>query len=236
MTTTTRPFRSLAPINRLGLALIGPCLLPASACAAGFSGIFDPANWIIVNTTAGLVDQILTSLGSPPVENAAFYCGNGNQVACAETIDATTGSVNVVGSIAGFNGGGIANVDRTTTWTVNNGPQPSTLMFSWALATMLPSATNQSAWYVVGTIAIQVTATDGDSGSISNITLAPFETFGLRVSTVDNIGDYGVLSITNFMATPTAGHVVPAPLPVAGVAAALSWSRHLRRRLLTLKR
>jgi hypothetical protein len=227
MTTATRRHRRLAPITRLGVFLIGTGLLPAAAGAAGFSGSFDPANWSIVNTTAGSVDQTLTS--------AAYTCGIINQVACAQNVDATNGAVQVVGSIEGFNGGGTGNTVRTTTWTVTNGAQPSTLMFSWALATTPPSATNQSAWYLVGNNATQLTATDGDFGSVNNISLAPFETFGFRVSTTDNISDFGTLSITNFTATPTAASEVPAPLPLAGAAAAFSWSRRLRRRSRALR-
>jgi len=230
MTTATRRHRRLAPITRLGVFLIGTGLLPAAAGAAGFSGSFDPANWSIVNTTAGSVDQTLTSSGSPPVTSAAYYCGIINQVACAQNVDATNGAVQVVGSIEGISGGGTGNTVRTTTWTVTNGAQPSTLMVSWALATTPPSATNQSAWYLVGNNATQLTATDGDAGSVSNLSLAPFETFGFRVSTTDNISDFGTLFITNFTATPTAASGVPAPLPLAGAAAAFSWSRRLRRR------
>jgi hypothetical protein len=235
MTTATRRHRRLAPITRLGVALIGTCLLPAAAGAAGFSGSFDPANWSIVNTTDGSVDQTLNSSGSPPVTSAAYYCGNSNQVACVQNVDATNGAVQVVGSISGVDGGGTANTARTTTWTVTNGAQPSTLMFTWAFATTLPLATNQSAWYLVGTNATPLTANDGDSGSVSSITLAPFETFGFRVSTTDNIADFGVLSITNFTATPTAASEVPAPLPLAGAAATFHWSRRLRRRRLALR-
>ena len=220
--------RRLAPLVGVGIALVSACLLPAAAGAAGFSGSFDPANWSIVNTTAGSVDQTLSGSGSPP----AYTCTETNDVACAENVDATNGGVDVVGSVAGFDGGGTGNTARTTTWTVTNGAQSSSLMFSWAFATTLPAATNQSAWYLVGTNATQLTATDGDSGSVSNFSLAPFETFGFRVSTTDNTGDYGVLSITNFTATPTAASEVPAPLPLAGAAAGFSWSRRLRRRSL----
>lgn len=223
--------RRLAPLAGVSIALVSACLLPAAAGAAGFSGSFDPANWSIVNTTAGSVDQTLSGSGSTP----EYTCFQTNDVACAENVDATYGGVDVVGSIERFDGGGTGNTARTTTWTVTNGAQPSTLMFSWALATTLSSATNQSAWYLVGTNATQLTASDGDSGSVSNISLAPFETFGFRVSTTDNIGDYGVLSITNFTATPTAASEVPAPLPLAGAAAGFSWSRRLRRRRLALR-
>lgn len=236
MTTATRRHRRLAPITRLGVALIGTCLLPAAAGATGFSGSFDPANWSIVNTTDGSVDQTLTSSGSPPVTSAAYYCGISNQVACAQNVDATNGGVDVVGSIEGPDGGGIGNTARTTTWTVTNGAQSSSLMFSWAFATLpTEAANNQSAWYLVGTNATQLNASGGGSGSVSNVSLAPFETFGFRVSTTDNISDFGVLSITNFTATPTAASEVPAPLPLAGAAAGFSWSRRLRRRSLTLR-
>ena len=219
--------RRLAPLVGVGIALVSACLLPAAAGAAGFSGSFDPANWSIVNTTAGSVDQTLSGSGSTP----EYTCFQTNEVACAENVDATNGGVDVVGSVAGFDGGGTGNTARTTTWTVTNGAQPSTLMFSWAFATLpTESATKQSAWYLVGTNATQLTASGGGSGSVSNISLAPFETFGFRVSTDDNIGDYGVLSITNFTATE-----VPAPLPLTGAAATFHWSRRLRRRRLALR-
>jgi hypothetical protein len=219
--------RRLAPLVGVGIALVSACLLPAAAGAAGFSGSFDPANWSIVNTTAGSVDQTLSGSGSTP----EYTCFQTNEVACAENVDATNGGVDVVGSVVGFDGGGTGNTARTTTWTVTNGAQPSTLMFSWAFATLpTESATKQIAWYLVGTTATQLTASGGGSGSVSNISLAPFETFGFRVSTDDNIGDYGVLSITNFTATE-----VPAPLPLTGAAATFHWSRRLRRRRLALK-
>lgn len=228
MTTATR--RRLALITRWGAALIGTCLLPVAAGAAGFSGSFDPANWSIVNTLPGFPDQILSGSGTPPY----YTCGQTNDVACAENVDATNGGVDVVGSVEGFSGGGTANTARTTTWAVTNGAQPSTLMFSWALTTTAPSATNQRAWYLVGTNATQLTASDGDSGSITNISLAPFETFGFSISTSDNVGDFGVLSITNFTSTVVVSEA-PAPLPLAGAAATFHWCRRLRRSRLALK-
>jgi hypothetical protein len=229
MPSATSLHRRLAPLAGVSIALVSACLLPAAAGAAGFSGSFDPANWSIVNTTAGSVDQTLSGSGSTP----EYTCFQTNEVACAENVDATNGGVDVVGSVAGFNGGGTGNTARTTTWTVTNGAQPSTLIFYWAFATLpTESATKQSAWYLVGTTATQLTASGGGSGSVSNISLAPFETFGFRVSTDDNIGDYGVLKITDFTAMSTE---VPAPLPLTGAAATFHWSRRLRRRRLALR-
>jgi len=218
--------RRLAPLAGVSIALIGTCLLPAAAGAAGFSGSFDPANWSIVNVGGGL-DQTLSGSGNPP-----GYTCVGNQVACAENVDANTGAVEVIGSTVNSPGGGSTTTPRTTTWTVSNGAQSSSLQFSWAFGTPTNAgARNLRAWYLVGNNATQLTATDGDFGLVSNISLAPFETFGFRVSTTDNISDFGTLSITNFTATSTE---VPAPLPITGAAATFHWSRRLRRRRLAL--
>lgn len=234
MTTLTSRHRRLASLAGLSAALISSCLLPTTVRAAGFSGSFDPFNWSIVNTTDGPVDQTLTDLGgSPPPPSltaAAYYCGNANEVACAEAIDAVNGGVDVVGSVSGLSGGGTANTVRTTTWTVTNGAQSSVISFNWALATYLAGATNQSVSYVIGGIETPLSSTDTDFGFLSNISLAAGETFGFRVTTSDNTGDYGVLSITNFTATITPASV-PGPLPMAGAAAAFGWSRRLRRRI-----
>lgn len=218
--------RRLASRSGLSVALIAACLLPAASHAGGFSGSFAPANWSIVNTTDGTVDQTLVGAGTPP----QYTCLEVNDVACAETIDATNGSVDVVGSITGFSGGGSGNTLRTTTWSVTNGAQASLLSFDWALATNATDATNQSASYLIGATEIFLSSLNGNSGSLSNISLAAGETFGFRVTTSDNTGDSGVLSITNFTAT-SAPASVPGPLPLAGGAAAFCWSRRLRGRL-----
>jgi hypothetical protein len=220
MTTATSRHRRLAPITRLGVALIGTCLLPAAAGAAGVSGSFDPANWSIVNVGGGL-DQTLSGSGNPP-----DYTCVGNQVACAEGVDATTGAVDVVGSVLNSPGGGTTATARTTTWTVTNGAQISDLSFNWALATNAPGASNQSVSYLIGGIETPLGSNDGNNGSVTNIALAAGQTFGFRVTTTDNTGDYGVLSITRFDAVIR----VPAPLPLAGAIAAFSWSRRLRSR------
>ena len=230
MTTAPSRLHRLATFAGLSVALIGTCLLPAGARAAGFSGSFDPANWSIVNTTAGAIDQTLSGSGIPP----AYTCGSPtNDVACAENVDAINGGVDVVGSvaIAGFNGGGTANTVRTTTWTVTNGAQSSVLSFSWALATLASStATNQRVSYLIGAIETPISSTAGDAGSLTNITVGASETFGFRVTTDDNISDYGVLTISSFDAVNSPASV-PGPLPLAGGIAAFSWSRRLRRRI-----
>jgi hypothetical protein len=111
--------RRLAPLAGVSIALIGTCLLPAAAGAAGFSGSFDPANWSIVNVGGGAPDQTLSGNGNPP----DYTCDPNPpyQVACAENVDAISGAVDVVGSASGYTGGGASGPARTTTWTVTNG-------------------------------------------------------------------------------------------------------------------
>lgn len=213
--------RRLAPLAGVSIALVSACLLPAAAGAAGFSGSFNPANWSIVNVGGGL-DQTLSGSGNPP-----GYTCVGNQVACAEQVDANTGAVDVVGSVFNLPGGGTSATARTTTWTVTNGAQISDLSFNWRLTTYGSGASNQSVSYLIGGIETPLGSSNGNNGSVTNIALAAGQTFGFRVSTTDNTGDYGVLSITGFDAAIR----VPAPLPMAGGIAAFSWSRRLRSRI-----
>ena len=224
MPSATSLHRRLAPLAGVSIALIGTCLLPAAAGAAGFSGSFNPANWSIVNVGGGVPDQTLSGSGDPP-----DYTCVGDQVACAEGVDATTGAVDVVGSVYAppIPGGGASATARTTTWTVTNGAQISDLSFSWVLTTYASGASNQSVSYLIGGIETPLGSSDGSNGSVTNIALAAGETFGFRVSTSDNTGDYGMLSITDFDAVIR----VPAPLPMAGGIAAFSWSRRLRSRI-----
>ena len=225
MTTATPRHRLLATLAGLSAALIGSCLLPDAARAAGFSGSFDPANWSIVNFGGGDPDQTLSGSGTPP----DYTCAT-NQVACAEQVDANTGGVDVVGSTVSATGGGSTATPRTTTWTVTNGAQSSVLSFNWALATFTSGAGNQSVSYLIDGIETLLGSTDGNGGLLQNIPLGAGQTFGFRVTTSDNTGDYGVLSITGFDAVNTPASV-PGPLPIAGGIAAFSWSRRLRSRI-----
>jgi hypothetical protein len=221
MPSATSRHRRLDPLAGVSIALVSACMLPAAAGAAGFSGSFNPANWSIVNTTNGTVD--LPLLASPD-----YVCGNVNSVACVENLSAASGAVDVVGSISGQTGGGASGQFRTTTWTVTNGAQSSVLRFNWLLTNNPVSATNQTAYYVIGGTETTLGSSNGDNGSLTNIALAAGETFGFRVSTSDNTGEFGVLSITGFDAAAIS---IPAPLPMAGGFAAFSWSRRLRSRI-----
>jgi hypothetical protein len=231
MTTATSRHSRLATLAGLSTALIGSSLLPAAARAAGFSGSFDPANWSIVNIGGGVPDQTLTDNGSPPLTNAEYYCVDSSYVACADGIDVANGSVDVVGSSSTYNGGGNPNTVRTTTWTVTNGQQAVVLSFDWSIN--IANSSTLSFAYLTGSTETPLgSILPNDPVSLSGIALAAGETFGLRVTTSDNIGDYGILSIANFDAVNTITPAnVPGPLPMAGGIAAFSWSRRLRSRI-----
>ncbi len=212
--------RRLSPIAGLSLALISSCLLPAGAQAAGFSGSFAPVNWILTNTNPG---QSLSS--------TQYTCSVLNDVACVENIDPSTGAVEVVGSLSGQVGGGGTSTLRTTTWSVTNTGPNALISFDWGLNTN--GETNQTASYLVNLVNFVLSSDDGDSSSITSLLLATGDSFGFRVTTSDNAGNSGILSITSFNATPFSppSTSVPGPLPLAGGAAAFAFSRGLRRRI-----
>ena len=209
-----------SPIAGASFALISSCLLPAGAQAAGFSGSFAPVNWILTNTNP---DQSLDS--------TQYTCFALNDVACVEAINTSTGAVDLVGSVSSQVGGGVANTLRTTTWSVTNTGPNASISFDWALGTS--GETNQTAFYLVNLAIVVLSSTDGDSSSILSLPLATGDSFGFRVTTSDNAGNSGILSIRNFNATPFSppSTRVPGPLPLAGGAAAFAFSRRLRRRI-----
>jgi hypothetical protein len=88
---------------------------------------------------------------------------------------------------------------------------------------------NQSASYLVDLVNIVLSSADA-SGSIQSLLLATGNSFGFRITTFDNVGELGILSIANFNATSSSSPTtsVPGPLPLVGGAAALAFSRRLR--------
>lgn len=221
MPTTFPPISRLAMLaGASSLAGITSLVLCApSARAAGFSGSFAPVNWILTNT-------------NPPesLNSTQYTCGVLNDVACVENIDPLTGAVDVVGSVSSQAGGGDPNTRRTTTWSLTNTGPNALINIDWALDAF--GGSNQSASYLVNLVDVVLSSVSGDSGNITNLPLASGANFGFRVTTTDNNGDPGILSITNFSATPiTSPTSVPGPLPLAGGVAAFGWSRRLRSRL-----
>ena len=219
LTSAIQLRRGLSPIAGLSLALISSCLLPAGAKAAGFSGSFALNNWFLTNTSP---DQSLDS--------TQYRCFVLNEVACVENIYAS-GAVDVVGSVFGQVGGGASSTLRTTTWSVTNTGPNALISFDWGLNTN--GETNQIASYLVNLANVVLSSINGNSGSILSLPLATGDSFGFRVTTSDNAGNSGILSIRNFNATPFSppSTSVPGPLSLAGGAAAFAFSRHLRRRI-----
>jgi hypothetical protein len=104
------------------------------------------------------------------------------------------------------------------------------ISFDWAVDTS--GGANQTASYLVNLANFVLSSNDGDFGSITSLLLANGDSFGFRVTTSDNNGDPGILSISSFSATLVTNPVlVPGPLPLAGGAVAFAFSRRLRRRI-----
>jgi len=228
-------------LQLLALPLLG-LAAPAAHAEAGFTTPFDPEHWLVVNTTGGLVDETLAY--------SAFMCsGSGvespgsNEVACiaAYTPTGDTNDVNLVGSTAGFSGGGTSDTVRSSTLVFTNTYwRPYLVSFNWSFTAgdlISDPGANQNVSFLVNPGFISPNGTSGntysytsdygtlyqDVGSIAYV--PPGATLSFSINTLDNTGDPGVLTIKGFTTTE-----VPAPLPITGSGAILLYSRRLRRR------
>ncbi len=81
--------------------------------------------------------------------------------------------------------------------------------FSLDIDPINPPSGNDFAGYILGNTFVQLADISGQSGQGSfAVTLG--QTFGFRVGTIDNQGEPGILSISNFTA-PGGGAAVPEP-------------------------
>ena len=209
---------------RLAIAMPISLALPSAGQAAGLAGAFAPANWVLSNTNA---DETFSAPG--------YTCAAlGYDVACATSIDALMGSFDLIGSADGYLGGdnaiGATTTERTTTWKlVNTGPQAQ-VSFKWLFGNG-DSSTDIASYLIGSSETILSDVPTNSTAAIFNLTIPSNGSIAFRVST-DNIGNSGILSISEFEATTISDTTsVPGPLPVFGCAAAFGWSRRLRRRL-----
>jgi hypothetical protein len=82
------------------------------------------------------------------------------------------------------------------------------IQFDYSYASLDPAPFDFSG-YLLGSIFTQLTDTDGVSGS-ATFNVAAGELFGFRVGTTDNIGEPGILTISNFSA-PVSETAAPEP-------------------------
>src|SRR5262249_28187490 len=85
------------------------------------------------------------------------------------------------------------------------------LQFSYSYSS-LDTPEFDFAGYILGATFIQLADTDGQSGSIS-VPITAGQTFGFRVGSLDNTGEPGVLTISNFNAPSNVPE--PGTLPLA---------------------
>jgi len=210
---------SFSRLLQLVIAVPISLALPSAGQAAGLTGSFAPVNWVLSNTNA---DE---TFSSPQNTCAALSY----QVACVTINDALTGSFDVIGSADGFDGGantsGASTTDRTTTFQLVNIGLPAYVSFKWLFSNGEDN-TDIASYFIGNSETILSEAPTSIAAQIASLTVASNGSIAFRVRTTDNIGNPGILSITNFEAVP-----VPAPLPLLGVAAAFGWSRKLRKRI-----
>jgi hypothetical protein len=216
---------NLSRLLQLAIAVPTSLVLPSAAQAAGLTGAFAPANWVLSNTNA---DQTFSS-----PQNTCI--GLSYEVACVTINDALTGSFDLIGSADGFPGGDNANgattTERSTTWELVNTGLPAQVSFKWLFSSGEDNADIAS--YLIGSSEyILSDVPTSIAAQIANLTIASNASIAFRVRTTDNSGNPGILSITDFGAVTMSGPIpVPAPLSLFGCAAAFRWSRKLRRRL-----
>jgi hypothetical protein len=198
--------------------------LPSAGHAAGLTGSFAPVNWVLTNTNA---DQ---TLSSPQLTCADLSY----QVACITINDAITGTFDVIGSADSFDGGantiGASTTERTTTWELVNTGLPSQVSFKWLFSNG-DNFTDIASYFVGSSEIVLSDVPTIFAAQIDNLIIPSNGSIAFRVST-DNVGNPGILSITDFGAITISGtSPVPGPLPLIGCAAAFGWSRKLKRRV-----
>ncbi len=103
----------------------------------------------------------------------------------------------------GNNGGGLeGNTDLVTTAAAGG-----TVSFDFSYSSLDPTPGFDIAEYLIQATSVQFADTDGQSGNIS-FSVNAGDTFGFRMATVDNEGEPGILTVTDFSAP---GNATPEP-------------------------
>jgi hypothetical protein len=189
------------------------------------TGAFAPENWVLTNTNE---DQ---NIPSPGYTCAALSY----DVACVTINDPVTGFFDLTGSADGFAGGDNANgaltTERTTTWKLINTGLPAEVSFTWLFSNG-DNVTDVASYVLGSTETILSDVPTMSAAQVANLIVPSNGSIAFRVSTTDNSGNPGILSITLFESIAISGTTaVPGPLPLFGCAAAFGWSRRLKRRV-----
>lgn len=241
----------LRPLAVVAAHLLGACTLaaiPRSARAevvevVGFTGIFSPTNWVVVNTNPAQTLSTTTNFSCDP---AATGPGPPNKVACVDGYVADglpTDYFNLKSSEAGYTGGGASTTTSITTLTITNTYwRPWRISFNWNFCDTVVDDTCDLAFgdYTQASLYLDpgfISPNDGTNDWIFTTTpdvgyynqtaaayLPPGATINFSVTT-NNTGPASLLNVYNFDAVE-----IPAPLPITGGGAAFACSRRLRRR------
>lgn len=118
---------------------------------------------------------------------------NTNADGSVDTTNAASGSIDLIG------GDNSSESSGTTDWTINITPSGAgSVSFNWSYFS-LDTAGNDTAGYLLNNTFYQLAATDGNfSTAPVTFFLNPGDTFGFRVTTVDNLGGSGVFTVQDF--------------------------------------
>ena len=215
----------------LVVPVLGALVSAPAHAVSGFTGVFAPSTWVVVNTNPS------SSLGygtGPPDE--PFSCANVTEgVGCIDTYTPATGEFSMIG-LDSSTGVSVPSTSTTTLTLTNTYWRPYLITFNWSYtgSNGSPVESDQTATIMtdpgfVGTLGSDsyfYTSSAGDtiSGEAAVVYLPPGATLSFTATT-NNTGAYPVFSLDSFDAVE-----VPAPLPISGGVAAFSFSRRLRRR------
>jgi hypothetical protein len=182
-------------------------VLTPTLAKADFTGPYSLSNFTLTNTNLNPADVI-------PADGSAVVTPGGGSLIL-------TGSNTGSGLLPG-----------ATTYLTIASRGTGTVSFNWSWSSLdIPQFDDGG--YILNGVFTKLADTDGASGSTS-FPVSLGQVFGFGVQTIDNTGEPGILTISNFSA-PVAASAVPEPgtftiFLLTGTAAALRWRSQNRER------
>ena len=186
---------SLATLSGIILTLGS---MPAMA-VSGFTGVYAPSNFIFDSNPSGA----------------------GNATNDLDATNAASGKVILFGPDVHNNG--LSSQSAYSEWTIPiDASRAGTVSFGWEYYNQFDTTIgNDSGGYVLNGTFASIVSNSGNSNTTSSaapviVNLSEGDTFGFRVSSLNNLDGEGTFTVTNFDFTP-----VPEPLTILGTGVVL---------------
>ena len=180
----------------------------------------NPASILLVTTVAAVSchSPALAASGFTIVfAPSNFTLTNDNADGSVNTTNAATGTVVLTGGNNGsFNPG-------TTTWISLPITQGGTVSFAWSFTGddfPYDGSVGDRGGYIINDNPTYIATQNGDSSTVSSLSLTAGQTFGFIVETANNDGYPGVLTINSFDFNPDP-EAIPEPLTILGTGVVL---------------